>query len=143
MNCDGIIDATQDSDNDGYSGCQGDCNDQNDSINPGAIEVCDTPNSEIDNNCDGVAGNQASSKWYRDRDGDGYPISTSTYSLLSGCNITGWTQNSSVKDCNDSDKSVYPGATELCNGIDDDCDDLPDNPSDQVCRLMSEKEPQP
>ena len=29
-------------------------------------------------------------------------------------------------DCDDTDKNVYPGATETCDGVDSDCDGLPD-----------------
>jgi len=32
-------------------------------------------------------------------------------------------------DCDDADAAVSPGATEVCNGIDDDCDGLADDPS--------------
>jgi hypothetical protein len=34
-------------------------------------------------------------------------------------------------DCNDSNASVYPGATELCDGLDNDCDAFVDNAPDQ------------
>ncbi|MEM6369057.1 MAG: MopE-related protein [Myxococcota bacterium] len=40
----------------------------------------------------------------------------------------GFTPNAG--DCNDSDSSVFPGATELCNGVDNDCDGTVDNPPD-------------
>ena len=40
-----------DADQDGYSSCDGDCDDADISLSPGGIEVCDT----LDNDCDGPA----------------------------------------------------------------------------------------
>jgi hypothetical protein len=36
-------------------------------------------------------------------------------------------------DCDDADRAVNPDATELCNGVDDDCDDLVDRVTGSAC----------
>jgi hypothetical protein len=53
--CDGQIDdgAGEDADGDGYTPCQGDCDDTNPRVNPGAEEICDGVN-RLDNDCDGL-----------------------------------------------------------------------------------------
>ncbi len=56
--------------------------------------------------------------WYRDIDGDGFGNSTS---FVAACSQpSGYSFDNS--DCNDANAAVYPGAVEVCNGIDDDCD---------------------
>ncbi len=82
-----------DNDGDGYSENQGDCDDTDPAVNPGALEVCDG----IDNNCNGSIDELST-----DVDDDGY----------SPCG----------GDCDDSDPAVNPGETEIpYNGKDDDC----------------------
>src|SRR5207249_7010920 len=54
---------TGDADGDGISACNGDCNDLNPAVHPGAAEVCDG----LDDDCDGQGDVELP-----DLDGDGY-----------------------------------------------------------------------
>jgi len=102
----------------GYTYDGGDCDDANAAIYPRASEICDS----LDNDCDGSVDEGIGSTWYADTDGDGYGDPT-TGTL--NCSLpSGYVSDST--DCDDSMASVYPGATELCNGYDDDCDGVVD-----------------
>ncbi len=63
--------------------------------------------------------------WYQDSDGDGY--GSASYWVQQCTQPSGYVSNSS--DCSDSRSSSYPGATEYCNGYDDDCDGSTDENS--------------
>jgi len=135
-NCDGSIDEGvetifyADADGDGYgdagsttSACSApegyvtdntDCNDADAAVNPGATEVC----NGVDDNCDGNIDEGVETTFYADADGDGYGDAGSTTSACSA--PEGYVADNT--DCNDADAAVNPGATEVCNGIDDNCD---------------------
>ncbi|MBX2893172.1 MAG: right-handed parallel beta-helix repeat-containing protein [Saprospiraceae bacterium] len=69
--------------------------------------------------------------WYLDADGDGYYTGNGITQCLSpgaGYVYTGLIDGG---DCNDADGNIHPGAAELCNLTDDDCDGLTDE--DEVC----------
>ena len=113
----------------GWSPNADDCDDGNSSINPDAPEVC----NGIDDDCDGDVDDDDSalsggSTWYIDYDGDGFGSSSYT---IEGCSpIAGWSAVDT--DCDDTDGSVSPGASEVCNGFDDDCDGDVDDEDDTL-----------
>ncbi|MBM4365892.1 MAG: putative metal-binding motif-containing protein [Deltaproteobacteria bacterium] len=91
-----------------------DCDDSTAAAYPGNTEVCDT----IDNNCDGNVDEGVTTTYYADTDGDGFGDASMT---TQDCSLpTGFSENPA--DCDDTDANVNPRATELCNGIDDNCD---------------------
>ncbi|RKG74727.1 hypothetical protein D7W82_37590 [Corallococcus sp. CA049B] len=133
-NCNGSADEDapiwyRDADGDGYGttnhssqGCSrpsgfvssaGDCNDSNSAISPGASETCD----EQDNNCNGSVDEGVKPTWYYDGDGDGY--GSWIFSWQSCTAPQYYVDN--VNDCNDFDASISPGASELCDGQDNNC----------------------
>ncbi|MDP2310627.1 MAG: MopE-related protein [Pseudomonadota bacterium] len=92
-----------------------DCDDTDVAVNPAAAEVCDG----IDQDCDGAADEGASGgTWYADADADGYGDATSgTVACEAPAGTVG-----DASDCDDGDGDVHPGASETCDGIDEDCD---------------------
>jgi len=111
----------------GYADNPDDCNDDEATAFPGANEVC----NDIDDDCDGdvdEADATDAGKWYLDDDGDGY--GDATVSVPSCDGATGYVADDT--DCDDTDGAVNPGATEVCNGLDDDCDTLVDDDDPDV-----------
>ncbi len=112
----------------GYTIVSGDCNDANASIRPSATEVC----NGLDDDCDGVADDGVSaSPCYVDADGDGRGTGTPTTQCRDAARAAfgycpaGFTNLAG--DCNDAASAIRPGATEACNGVDDDCDGAADD----------------
>ncbi len=102
-----------DNDGDGYT-ADVDCDDNNFDVNPGATEICDG----IDNNCDGQIDEGVTTTYYADTDGDGYGDPASE---LQSCGpVTGYVTDNT--DCNDGVAAINPGAIEICDGIDNNCD---------------------
>ena len=61
------------------------------------------------------------SKWFEDADGDGYGNPDAPAGERGGVQ--------DATDCDDTDPEIHPGAPEICNGVDDDCDGAVDTDS--------------
>lgn len=195
---DGMIDCDDsdcpvgvDTDGDGFGNCNGDCDDTDANINPGAPDLCNT----VDDDCDPATPDGNSEAWIgttcgtnegecqegvlecaagvqlcvgeqtptaemcesgfdedcdtftdcQDPDCSGNPACGSSEVACSDgqdndvdglidcddpdCNNVdsdGDTYYLCTNDCNDFDANVHPGAMDLCNGVDDDCDPTTD-----------------
>ena len=75
----------------------------------------------VDNDCDGAVDEEGASGctwYYHDGDNDGY----GTNSAKCLCAKSGNYRATANGDCHDGNGSIYPGAPEKCNGVNDDCD---------------------
>ena len=136
----------------GYVENRGDCNDLDPAINPGAREVC---NGGTDDDCnlradddDPTLDRTTATTWYYDRDEDGYGGLLDLPFPQEAIDLSGMSNpfnscvrpekpealaqfpgrfTSNVDDCDDTNPDVNPDGVEVCNRIDDDCDQLIDD----------------
>lgn len=121
--CDGVIDEGTldgDDDKDGKTENQGDCNDADNTIFSGAVEVA----NGIDNDCDGSLEDD-------DGDGDGFAEDGAYYSYVTAEGETVTQYNypyAGARDCNDADASIHPQESEPCvfDRVDNNCNDMVD-----------------
>lgn len=100
-------------------------------------EVC----NGVDDNCDGITdpeGTPGCTVYFFDDDDDGAGIASDSRCL---CAPEGGHTASVGGDCDDTNDAVFPDATELCNGTDDNCsggvdEGFPDTDNDQVADCL-------
>ena len=112
---------------DGFDGVvadKTDCNDSDGAVNPGASEVCDE--LDTDEDCSGAADDAdenvdtvTQTLFYVDSDSDGYGSDSDSGALY--CDAPSGLVADNT-DCDDGAGAVNPSATELCDGVDNDCD---------------------
>ncbi len=108
----------------GFVDVDTDCDDTDAAVNPDASEICD----EVDNDCDGDVddadtGVTGLNSFYADADLDGYgdpDNSSQSCEAVSG-------HVDDATDCDDTDGAIHPGASEVCDELDNDCDGLVDD----------------
>ncbi len=104
----------------GYVTNSSDCNDANASIKPGTVELCNI----VDDNCNGqVNEGLVFANYYLDTDQDGFGAGAA----ISSCTPIFGNYVTNNLDCNNNNANIRPNATEICNSIDDNCNNLIDD----------------
>ena len=119
----------EDSDGDGFRITDNDCDDSDPNIHPDAEEICDG----VDNDCNDLIDDQEGIflsgmiLGYLDSDSDGFGGETEGYFC-----VLPESYAETSEDCDDENAAVYPEAPEICDGVDNNCDDLVDQDDPNV-----------
>ncbi|MCA9614697.1 MAG: hypothetical protein KC586_18200, partial [Myxococcales bacterium] len=124
--CDPSTFGDRDDDDDGFvdarccnlDRCGDDCDDGDDSVRPDSVEVC----NRRDDDCDGSVDESVSVPGFVDEDSDGRGDGDRPAMACPGS-----PRFSTVgDDCDDDDPARNPAQVEVCDGVDNDCDDRAD-----------------
>ncbi len=102
----------------GYVSDNTDCDDTNAAIHPGAVETCNL----VDDDCDLAIDEGVQLTFFQDSESDNYGNSSAT--TLACTAPAGYVSDNT--DCDDTNAAIHPGATEICNNLDDDCSGAPE-----------------
>lgn len=106
--------------------CGSDCDDMRPGVNPTVPEVC---GNDRDDDCDGMMDEGLSVDAYVDADDDGW--GDGALPMVSVCpGDPGYATREG--DCDESDASINPGATDSCDRLDNDCDGSIDEGLDTI-----------
>ena len=127
--CDGHTDVNEmDQDGDGAIPCGGDCDDTDPLNFTGNPEVCDGQDNDCDELVDDDDPNvQGQHTWYQDADGDGFgdPLVAYTQCFQPADTV------GNHGDCDDTNPEVNPPHAEVCDGVDNNCNNQIDEGFDQ------------
>src|SRR5262249_13474699 len=126
--CDAATFGYRDGDGDGHGDqaccngatCGDDCNDASGSVHPGLAEVCDG----LDNDCNGMIDDGVTSMIWPDADHD-LDGDAAAGPRTGGVMGAGTATNGD--DCDDTHPTVYVGAPEICDMLDNDCNGMIDD----------------
>ena len=118
----------------------GDCDDTSKAINPGAKEDCETVG---DDNCNGTTTEKDATnctQWLFDADHDGHAAGTGAPTQCACAPMGDYSASPQFTgDCNDNSFGISPSAPEVCDGVDNSCnqtiDEGCDSDSDGFCDL--------
>ena len=116
----------------GHAEQSGDCDDNDPTVNPGVREVC----NDKDDDCDGSIDRGLLVEVWTDSDGDGFGDPETAEEVCEA----GAQHVRDDTDCDDTDPTVSPDATEVCNDKDDDCDGGVDNGADDMVEVFVDED---
>jgi len=101
----------------------GDCNSLDGEVNPGAPELCNEQDDNCNQEVDEGEDLSGCTTYFRDNDEDGFGVENETTCT---CTHPGQFWAGEPGDCEDDAPDVNPSMVDLCNGIDDDCNQKDD-----------------